>query len=55
MNLLKQKMKLYTAEVHGQWVPVWARNLDEALEAAELEYGPENVDRVKPEVTHDAK
>lgn len=52
MNLLKQKMKLFKAEVHGQWVPVWARNLDEALEAAELEYGPENVDRVKPEVYH---
>lgn len=52
MNLLKQKMKLFKAEVHGQWVPVWARNLDEALEVAELEYGPENVDRVKPEVNH---
>ena len=53
MNLLKQKMKLFKAEVHGQWVPVWARNVDEALEAAELEYGPENVDRVRPEVTHE--
>lgn len=50
MNLLKQKMKLFKAEVHGQWVPVWARSLDEALEAAELTYGPENVERVRPEV-----
>lgn len=51
MNPFKQKMKLFKAEVHGTWVPVWARNVDEALEAAELEYGPENVGRVKPEVT----
>lgn len=55
MNLLKQKMKLFKAEVHGQWVPVWARDLDEALEAAELTYGPENVGRVKPEVTNESK
>lgn len=52
MNLFKQKMKLFKAEVHGTWVPVWARNVDEATEAAELEYGPENVGRVRPEVTH---
>lgn len=46
-----EKMNRFAAEVFGTWVPVWARNVDEALEAAELEYGPENVGRVRPEVT----
>lgn len=54
-NQDKQKMKLFKAEVRGQWVPVWARNVDEAAEAAGLEYGEDNVGRVRPEVTNDAK
>ena len=45
-------MKRFEAELVGThsaaWVPVWARNIDEALEAAELEYGEANVGRVRP-------
>lgn len=48
----KQKMKRFEAELVGKftssWVPVWARNVDEALAAAELEYGEDNVGRVRP-------
>lgn len=48
----KQKMKRFEVELVGKacsaWVPVWARNVDEALEAAELEYGEDNVGRVRP-------
>lgn len=55
-NQDKQKMKLFKAEAvtfgGTEWVPVWARDLDEAREAAELEYGEENVGRVRPEVAH---
>lgn len=55
MNLEKQKMKLFkvTVEVRGQReeVPMWARTIDEALEAADNEYGEDNVYRVRPEVT----
>ena len=51
-NVEKQKMKRFEAELVGKftssWVPVWARNVDEALEAAELEYGEDNVGRVRP-------
>lgn len=32
-------------------VPVWARNIEEALEAADLEYGEDNVQRIRPVVT----
>ena len=45
------KMKLYKAEVNGQWLPVWAESLETALEAAELTYGKKAVGRVRPEVT----
>lgn len=58
-NQDKQKMKLFKAELTTEgwggsvkWVPVWARNVDEAAEAAGLEYGEDNVGRVRPEVTH---
>lgn len=54
-NAEKQKMKLFkvTVWIHRQReeVPMWARTIDEALEAADLEYGEDNVYRVRPEVT----
>lgn len=54
-NAEKQKMKLFkaTVELRGerQEVPMWARDVDEALAAADLEYGEDNVYRVRPEVT----
>jgi hypothetical protein len=40
-------LKQFSAEVNGQWVPLWAHNLDEALEVAEVTYGPQNVGRVR--------
>jgi hypothetical protein len=45
------KLKQFSAEVNGQWVPLWAHNLDEALEVAEVTYGPQNVARVRTVVT----
>lgn len=54
-NVEKQKMKLFKATVwlnrERQEVPVWARDVDEALAAADLEYGEDNVYRIRPEVT----
>lgn len=54
-NVEKQKMKLFrvTVQLRGvrDEVPMWAHNIDEALEAADLEYGEDNVYRVRPEVT----
>lgn len=56
-NAEKQKMKKFLVTVesdnmrHAQEVPVWARDIEEALEAADLEYGPDNVRRIRPEVT----
>lgn len=48
-------MKLFKAkvQVNGkvQEVPVWASNIDEALEVCDLEYGEDNVLRLRPEVT----
>lgn len=43
----KYELKRYSAEVNGEWVPLWAHNLDEALEVAEVTYGPQNVARVR--------
>lgn len=55
MNLEKQKMKLFKVivELRGerQEIPMWALTIDEALEAADNEYGEDNVYRVRPEVT----
>jgi hypothetical protein len=54
-NAEKQKMKLFKAKVtirgETQEVPIWARDIDEALEVADLEYGEDNVQRLRPEVT----
>lgn len=44
--------KKYLAEVYGEWLPIYAPTLEEALGEAELEYGADNVQRVRPEVTH---
>lgn len=44
------KMKRYSAEVNGEWVPVWAHDLDEAVEVAEATYGAKAVGRVRPVV-----
>jgi hypothetical protein len=53
-NAEKQKMKLFTAKVtirgETQEVPIWARDIDEALEVADLEYGEDNVQRLRSEV-----
>lgn len=49
---METQRKLFKAEVYGQWVPVWATDLDHALALVELEYGEKNVGRVKQEVTH---
>lgn len=55
MNTDKQKMKKFLVRVEtqhsAQEVPVWGRNIEEALEAADLEYGSDNVRRIRPEVT----
>lgn len=45
-------MKLFKAEVGNEWVPIYAKDLDEALALAEEEYGAAAVGRVRPEVTH---
>jgi hypothetical protein len=53
-NVEKQKMKLFKAKVtirgETQEVPIWARDIDEALKVADLEYGEDNVQRLRPEV-----
>lgn len=51
MKKADMKLKQFSAEVNGQWVPLWAHNLDEALEVAEVTYGPQNVARVRTVVT----
>lgn len=48
-------MVKYLAEVHGDWLPVYAESLEEALEAVSAEYGEDNIGRVKMEVTHVAE
>ncbi|QJD54607.1 putative host RNA polymerase [Pseudomonas phage MR1] len=49
------KMKLFKAKVQiageVQEVPIWAESIDTALEVADLEYGEDNVLRLRPEVT----
>lgn len=49
------KMKLFkaTVKVNGEIeeVPIWAETIDTALEVADLEYGEDNVYRLRPEVT----
>lgn len=51
----KDKMKLFKARVtvrgETQEVPIWAPNLEVALEVADMEYGEDNVQRLRPEVT----
>lgn len=51
----KLKMKLFKARVtvagQTQDVPIWAPDIDTALEVADLEYGEDNVQRLRPEVT----
>lgn len=53
-NVEKQKMKEFrvTVELRNevQEVPMFARTVEEALEAADLEYGEDNVRRVRPKV-----
>jgi hypothetical protein len=55
MNVEKQKMRKFLVTVETQYtaqeVPVWGRTIEEALEAADLEYGEDNVRRIRPEVT----
>lgn len=52
---MKGKMKLFKALVliNGQTeeVPMWAPDIDTALEALDNEYGEDNVQRLRPEVT----
>lgn len=54
MNVEKQKMKKFLVTVGRGYgveeVPVWARTIEEALEAADLEYGEDSVFRIRPEV-----
>ena len=54
-NAEKQKMKLFKSKVtvrgETQEVPIWARDIDEALEVADLEYGEDNVQRLRSEVS----
>jgi hypothetical protein len=54
-NAEKQKMKKFLVIVElrnvVQEVPMFARNIEEALEAADMEYGEDNVRRIRPEVT----
>ncbi|MDH1340542.1 host cell RNA polymerase inhibitor [Ectopseudomonas oleovorans] len=45
LNLFKA---VVTVEGHTEEVPVWAEDLDKALEQSEAEYG--EVDRVRPVV-----
>lgn len=58
-NMEKQKMRLFKARVtlkgRVEEVPVWARNLEEALEVADAEYGEDNVMRLRPEVPNGSK
>jgi hypothetical protein len=55
-NVETQKMKKFRVTVEtqhtAQEVPVWGRTIEEALEAADLEYGSDNVRRIRPEVIH---
>lgn len=48
-------MKKYLARVtvggQTQEVPIWAESIETALEVADLEYGEDNVQRLRPEVT----
>lgn len=44
-------MERFKVEVGTEWVPVYAKDLDEALALAEEEYGANAVGRVKKEVT----
>lgn len=50
-----QEMKLFKALVtiggEVQEVPMWARTIDEALEALDNEYGEDAVMRLRPEVS----
>lgn len=52
MSNSKEALRLYkatvTVEGHTDEVPVWAEDLDKALEQSEAEYG--EVDRVRPVV-----
>lgn len=54
-NAEKQKMKKFLVIVElrnvVQEVPMFARTIEEALEAADMEYGEDNVRRIRPEVT----
>lgn len=53
-NVEKQKMKEFRVTVGVgravEEVPMFARTIEEALEAADLEYGEDNVFRVRPKV-----
>lgn len=55
MNAEKQKMKKFFVTIEYrkeiQEVPMFGRTIEEALEAADLEYGEDNVRRIRPEVT----
>ena len=50
------KLKLFKATVkfRGEMheVPIWAETIEAALKVADLEYGEDNVYRLRPEVTH---
>jgi hypothetical protein len=54
MNTDKQKMKKFLVTIEYrkevQEVPMFGRTIEEALEAADLEYGEDNVRRIRPEV-----
>lgn len=55
MSKQDTKMKLFkaTVKVRGEMeeVPVWAESIETALEVADMEYGEDNVYRLRPEVT----
>lgn len=55
MKTENQKMRKFLVLVevkgHVEECPMFARTIDEALEAADLEYGEDNVKRIHPEVT----
>ncbi|WYW04218.1 RNA polymerase inhibitor [Pseudomonas phage vB_PpuP-Kallioja] len=55
MNTEAQKMKKFLVTVGKgravEEIPMFARTIEEALEAADLEYGEDNVFRIRPEVT----
>ncbi|WYW04269.1 RNA polymerase inhibitor [Pseudomonas phage vB_PpuP-Kompost-2] len=50
-----QKMHKFLVTIESrdcaQEIPMWGRTIEEALEAADLEYGEDNVRRIRPEVT----